>query len=158
VYHDGVEDDARYTLAVARTAIAAGGLVLTRVRATGLRTDPRSGVLDALRVEDLTTGAELEIPTRSVVDATGVWEAEPDHPFKGASLRILPSRGAHLVVPRARIPNTMGLTIGFRTLFLVPWPGHWLIGTTDAPFDGPAARPSAASWRWIACSTPSMPP
>ena len=36
VYHDGVEDDARYTLAVARTAIADGAVVLTRVRATGL--------------------------------------------------------------------------------------------------------------------------
>ena len=148
VYHDGVEDDARYTLAVARTAIAAGGVVLTRVRATGLRTDPRSGVLDALRAEDLTTGAELEIRTRSVVDATGVWAAEPDHPFKGASMRILPSRGAHLVVPRARIPNTMGLTIRVpgKIVFLVPWPDHWLIGTTDAPFDGPAARPPAAGW------------
>ena len=62
----------------------------------------------ALRAEDLATGADLEIRTRAVVDATGVWAAEPDHPFKGASLRILPSRGAHLVVPRDRIPNTIG--------------------------------------------------
>ena len=35
VYHDGVEDDARYTLAVARTAVAAGGVAVTRLRATG---------------------------------------------------------------------------------------------------------------------------
>ena len=148
VYHDGVEDDARYTLAVARTAIAAGGVAVTRVRATGLRTDPRPGAIDALRAEDLTTGAELEIRTRAIVDATGVWAAEPDHPFKGGSMRILPSRGAHLVVPRERIPNTMGLTIRVpgKIVFLVPWPDHWLIGTTDAPFEGPAARPSAAGW------------
>ena len=53
VYHDGVEDDARYTLAVARTAIAAGAVAVTRVRATGLRTDPRSGVLSALLATDL---------------------------------------------------------------------------------------------------------
>jgi glycerol-3-phosphate dehydrogenase len=148
VYHDGVEDDARYTLAVARTAIAAGGVAVTRVRATGLRTDPRSGVLDALRVEDLTTGAELEIRTKAVVDATGVWAVEADHPFKGASLRILPSRGAHLVVPRERIPNKTGLTIRVpgKLVFLVPWPDFWLIGTTDAPFEGPAGHPSAAGW------------
>jgi glycerol-3-phosphate dehydrogenase len=148
VYHDGVEDDARYTLAVARTAIAAGGVAVTRVRATGLRTDPRSGVLDAVRVEDLTTGAELEIRTKAAVDATGVWAAETDHPFKGASLRILPSRGAHLVVPRERIANKTGLTIRVpgKIVFLVPWPDFWLIGTTDAPFEGPAAHPSAAGW------------
>ena len=36
LYHDGVEDDARYTLAVARTAIEAGALAVTQVRATGL--------------------------------------------------------------------------------------------------------------------------
>ena len=32
------------------------------------------------------TGASSEIPTRAIVDATGVWAAEPDHPFRGASL------------------------------------------------------------------------
>jgi len=148
VYHDGVEDDARYTLAVARTAMAAGGVAVTRVKATGLDADPTSGAIRALKAEDLTTGAALEISTRAIVDATGVWAAEPGHPFKGGSLRILPSRGAHLVVPRARIPNKTGLTIRVpgKIVFLVPWPDHWLIGTTDAPFDGPAARPVAAGW------------
>ena len=148
VYHDGVEDDARYTLAVARTAIAAGGVVVTRLRATGLRTDGAFGVITGVEAEDLLTGSMLEIPTRAVVDATGVWAAEPAHPFKGGSLRILPSRGAHLVVPRERIPNKIGLTVRVpgKIVFLVPWPDHWLIGTTDAPFDGPPERPAAAGW------------
>ena len=44
LYSDGVEDDARYTLAVARTALAAGAVAVTRVRATGLRTEARCGV------------------------------------------------------------------------------------------------------------------
>ena len=30
-------------------------------------------------------------------------------------------------------------------MFLVPWPGHWLIGTTDAPYDGPIDRPTAGA-------------
>lgn len=148
VYHDGVEDDARYTLAVARTATAAGAVAVTRVRATGVRTDPRRGVLGALLATDLLTGAELEISTKSVVDATGVWAAEADHPFASPSMTILPSRGAHLVVKRERIPNRMGLTIRVpgKIVFLVPWPDHWLIGTTDAPFEGPAERPAAGAW------------
>jgi glycerol-3-phosphate dehydrogenase len=147
LYHDGVEDDARYTLAVARTAIAAGAVAVTRVRATGLRAGA-TGAIEALTAEDLVTGTAFEIRTGAIVDATGVWAAEPDHPFRGGSLRILPSRGAHLVVPRARIPNKTGLTIRVpgKIVFLVPWPDHWLIGTTDAPFEGPAARPSAAGW------------
>jgi glycerol-3-phosphate dehydrogenase len=147
LYHDGVEDDARYTVAVARTAIADGGVAVTRVRATGLRTDA-SGAIEAVQATDLVGGTPVDIPTRAVVDATGVWAAGADHPFRGGSMRILPSRGAHLVVPRERIPNTIGLTIRVpgRVVFLVPWPDHWLIGTTDAPYDGPPARPSAAGW------------
>ena len=47
LYSDGVEDDARYTLAVARTALAAGAVAVTRVRATGLRTDGTFGVIEA---------------------------------------------------------------------------------------------------------------
>ena len=98
--------------------------------------------------EDLETGKAFEIATSAVVDATGVWAADPAHPFRGGSLRILPSRGAHLVVPRERIANKTGLTIRVpgKIVFLVPWPDHWLIGTTDAPFEGPAARPAAAGW------------
>ncbi len=97
---------------------------------------------------DLLTGTDLEIRTQAVVDATGVWAAEADHPFGGGSMRILPSRGAHLVVPRERIPNKTGLTIRVpgKIVFLVPWPDHWLIGTTDAPFEGPAEHPAADGW------------
>jgi glycerol-3-phosphate dehydrogenase len=144
VYHDGVEDDARYTLAVLRTALAAGGVAVTRVRATGIRARADESV-EALLAQDLVDGTDLEIRTRAVVDATGVWAAQPDHPFAGGSTRILPSRGTHLVVPRERIPARSGMTIRVpgKIVFLVPWPDHWLVGTTDAPFDGPAERPTA---------------
>lgn len=147
VYHDGVEDDARYTLAVLRTALADGATALTRIRATGLRHDA-SGRVAGLSARDVLSGADLVIRTRAVLDATGVWEADPDHPFGGGSLRILPSRGAHLVVPRARIPNRVGLTIRVpgKVVFLVPWPDFWLIGSTDAEYEGGLDRPSAAGW------------
>ena len=83
------------------------------------------------------------------MDATGVWAAEPDHPFSGgvdadpAESRRPPRRAA-----RRGSRTQMGLTIRVpgKIVFLVPWPDHWLIGTTDAPFDGPADRPTAAGW------------
>jgi glycerol-3-phosphate dehydrogenase len=150
LYHDGMEDDARFTLAVARTALASDArpAVLTRVRATGIRVDPTYGSLQGLQACDVLTGSAFEVRTRAVVDATGVWAAEQDHPFASPSMRILPSRGAHLVVPRQRITASAGLTIRVpgKVVFLVPWPDHWLIGTTDAPFEGPADRPSADGW------------
>ncbi len=150
LYHDGMEDDARLALAVVRTALAedAQSLAVTRVQARGLGPAPVSGPHRVLRARDVASGAELEIRTRAVVDATGVWAADPEHPFSSRSSRILPSRGAHLVVPRERIPMSAGLTIRVpgKVVFLVPWPDHWLIGTTDAPYDGRSARPAADGW------------
>jgi glycerol-3-phosphate dehydrogenase len=144
VYHDGVEDDARYTLAVLRTAIREGATGATRIRATGPL--ERAGRVVGVRARDLIDDTHIEIEADRVVDATGVWTARPDAPLGGGA-RVLPSKGAHLVVRRDRIPSRTGLTIRVpgRIVFLVPWPGHWLIGTTDAAYDGPVDRPSATA-------------
>jgi glycerol-3-phosphate dehydrogenase len=144
VYHDGVEDDARYTLAVLRTAVREGSTAATRVRATGLI--ERGGRVVGVRARDLLAGSDFEIEADRVVDATGVWAARPDAPLGGGA-RVLPSKGAHIVVRRDRIPSRTGLTIRVpgKVLFLVPWPGHWLIGTTDTAYSGPPDRPVATA-------------
>ena len=143
MFHDGVEDDARYTLAVARSAREDGATVVTRARAESLVED--GGRVVGARIDDGLTGEKHEIRARVVVDATGVWGADPATPLSGGSTRLLPSRGAHLVVPRSRIPSDVGLTIRVpgKVVFLVPWPHFWLIGTTDAPYSGPIDRPMA---------------
>jgi glycerol-3-phosphate dehydrogenase len=145
MFHDGVEDDARYTLAVARSAREDGATILTRTNAESLVKD--GGRVVGARICDRLTGEEHEIRARVVVDATGVWGADPASPLSGGSTRLLPSRGAHLVVPRGRIPSDVGLTIRVpgKVVFLVPWPHFWLIGTTDAPYSGPIDRPTAGA-------------
>jgi glycerol-3-phosphate dehydrogenase len=150
LYHDGVEDDARFTLALVRTAqaIDSGQVVVTRVRADGVDPAGSDGSPRTIRVRDGIDGAAVEVRAHAVVDATGVWAADPDAAFAGPAGRLLPSRGAHLVVPRDRIPATAGITIRVpgKVVFLVPWPEFWLIGTTDAPYDGPPGHLAAASW------------
>jgi glycerol-3-phosphate dehydrogenase len=145
VYHDAVEDDARYTLAVARTAREAGAIVVTRIQAEGL--GEREGRLTGLAVVDRESGNAFETQARTIIDATGPWAADPSSPIASGSSGMLPSRGAHLLVRRDRIPSSVGLTIRVpgKAVFLVPWPGHWLIGTTDAPYDGPIDRPIAST-------------
>ena len=147
VYHDGVEDDARYTLAVVRTALARGALAVTRARATGILED--RGRTRGVRVRDQLSGADLEVRTDRVVDATGVWAARADAPFRARSARIQPSRGSHLLVPRPRIPLQTGITIPTRgrVVFLVPWPHVWIVGTTDEP--DPGTDPPAATGREV---------
>ena len=147
LYHDGVEDDARYTLAVARTAIAAGGVAVTRVRATGTRPSGTTGINDASgdrprdrpppRHDDSGGGRrDRRVGRRAGTSVRRRLDAHPAQPWSA------PRRA------RDRIPNKTGLTIRVpgKIVFLVPWSSDWLIGTTDAPFEGPAARPSAAGW------------
>lgn len=159
LFHDGVEDDARYTLAVARTAQAEGAIVITRVlaesfleeagRVVGVRARDvlDGGGAGAARAGDAAPGPSLDIRARVVIDATGVWGADPASPLSGGTTRLLPSRGAHLVVPRERIASEVGLTIRVpgKVVFLVPWPHYWLVGTTDAPYAGPIDRPTASA-------------
>ncbi|HEU4672591.1 MAG TPA: glycerol-3-phosphate dehydrogenase/oxidase [Candidatus Limnocylindrales bacterium] len=143
VYHDGVEDDARMVVTVARTAISAGALAATRVAATGLLTD-REGRAIGVRARDAIGDAELEIRAERIVDARGVWAGRSDGPWPAGEATIVPSRGSHLVFPRERIPIASGMTLRIpgRVLFIVPWPGAWVVGTTDDPDAGPPDRPA----------------
>ncbi len=145
LYSDGMEDDARFTLAVLRTARREGGLAITRVKAIrALRDGAR---ITGATVRDELTGAEFDVRAATVLDATGVWGSRPDRPLDSdkSTFNVLPSRGSHILVPRERIPVQTGVTIRVpgRVAFMVPWPRHWVIGTTDDPFTGPVDRPSA---------------
>ncbi|HET7829086.1 MAG TPA: glycerol-3-phosphate dehydrogenase/oxidase [Candidatus Limnocylindrales bacterium] len=152
LYHDAMEDDARYTLAVVRTALDRFGdhaVAVTRVRAAGpLRNGGRStDRIAGATVEDRLTGSRLDVRATAVLDATGVWGALPDRPFGEASFQVVPARGAHLVIPRERIRARGGMTLRIpgRVAFLVPWPRHWVIGTTDRPHTGPVDHIAATS-------------
>lgn len=142
-YHDGVEDDARLVIAVARTAIRRGATLATQVRATGLLTTA-DGRVAGIRAEDRATGRELEIRANAVLDATGVWMGRADAPLGGSRVPVVPSRGSHLIVPRERIAASGGITLRIpgKVLFLIPWPGAWIIGTTDEPDAGPPDHPT----------------
>ena len=142
-YHDAMEDDARLALAVLRTAIARGALAVTRIRATGAIHE--NGRIAGVHACETATGATFDVRADAVLDATGVWASQPDRPFGDGSVRILPSRGSHILVPRSRIEARGALTLRVpgKVAFFVPWPRHWIIGTTDAPYHGPVDRPVA---------------
>ncbi|GBE22960.1 aerobic glycerol-3-phosphate dehydrogenase [bacterium BMS3Bbin01] len=139
-YSDGVVDDARYVVAVARTAARLGATLLTRCEVVEWARS--AGCVTGVVVRDRLDGSEHTLAGRVVIDATGAFEAD-DWNEDGHPLR--PSRGIHLVVPRSRVPSDTGLTIRVpgRVVFLIPWREHWLIGTTDVPHEGPVDRPTA---------------
>jgi glycerol-3-phosphate dehydrogenase len=133
IYHDGVEDDARLAMAVLRTALAGGAVAATRVQAERPLLDGER--LIGATARDLVSGNPFEIRAERVIDATGVWAANPEARFatlEGADT-FVPSRGSHIVIRRDRLPAEGGLTLRIpgRVVFIIPWPGHWIIGTTD---------------------------
>jgi glycerol-3-phosphate dehydrogenase len=148
LYHDAIEDDARFTIAVVRTALAQGqgaAVAVTRARVTASRLE--GDRVAGATVADLLTGAALDVRAAVVLDATGAWSAMPDRPFRAGSFGVLPARGSHLVLERDRIPARGGMTLRIpgRTAFLVPWGDQWIAGTTDHPYRGPIDRVAASS-------------
>jgi glycerol-3-phosphate dehydrogenase len=141
-YSDGVEDDARYSIAVALTAVEHGATVATRARVTDLLTDG-SGRIRGVSVHDRLGGNELEVRATRVIDATGVWLGDPASRLGGSTMKLIPSRGTHLVFERDRLPLKTGMTLRVpgRVVFVIPYPGIWLVGTTDVGDNGAPDRP-----------------
>ena len=153
-FHDAQIDDARHTVALARTAASFGAQVATRVMATGLlyEEDQVIGVIarDTFDPE----GPSLNIYARCVVGAAGVWTDDLIHQADAhAPGRVQQSKGVHLVVPASAIRSTTAIIArtAASVLFLLPWGKYWLIGTTDTPWgagteeDGDPAEPVATS-------------
>jgi glycerol-3-phosphate dehydrogenase len=127
-----LEDDARLTVGLARTAALHGAWIVTRCGATEL-----SG--DGARLRDELTGEAFDVRACAVVNATGVWAGELVD-----DLRLRPSLGTHLVIPLERLGGLAG-TLN------VPVPGErnrWVfaiaqrsglayVGITDEPAPGP---------------------
>jgi glycerol-3-phosphate dehydrogenase len=146
-YHDARTDDARFVVALVRTAVANGALAVSGVRVDGLALGE-----DGLRraaLHDTENGRELELRARVVVNATGVWSGELERIAGVASpVEMRASKGVHLLVPRDRISSETALIIRTErsVLFVIPWGAHWIIGTTDTEWkldrDHPAASRS----------------
>jgi glycerol-3-phosphate dehydrogenase len=98
------------------------------------------------RAVDRESGEELEIRAENVVNATGVWadRLRPEELHDEAEVPVIrPSRGTHIIVPRSKLPVVSGAIApagGGRTIFVLPWLGQTLIGTTDKDYEGDLER------------------
>ncbi len=136
VYADGQFDDARMNLAVALTALEAGAVVLNHAEVTGFLME--EGRVVGAEVKDLLSGGTFAVRARMVVNATGPFTdrvrqlADPE-----AEPMLVTSSGVHLVLPARYAPMDTGLLIpkteDGRVLFVLPWEGYTLAGTTDEP-------------------------
>ena len=146
VYYDAQVDDARYVSTLARTASFYGAHAASRVRVEGfLKVGQR---VVGVQAHDLETGRRFDIRARQVVNATGVWTDDTQAMVgERGQFTVRASKGVHLVVPRDRFQSKVGLLLRTEksVLFVIPWGRHWLIGTTDTPWDLDKAHPAATA-------------
>jgi glycerol-3-phosphate dehydrogenase len=145
-YWDASVDDARFVADLVRTAQAYGAYPASRTQVAGLIKDGDRVV--GAELVDLETGDHFEARARTVINATGVWTGLTEK-LTGTpgSLKVLASKGVHIVVPRDRIDGQVGLILQTQTsvLFIIPWSRYWIIGTTDTPWTEDVARPVATA-------------
>jgi glycerol-3-phosphate dehydrogenase len=129
---------------LARTAAGLGAALATNVRMEQVlrarpAAQPGADRVVGVAARDLLSGADITIRARHVVVATGAWTGSEQ-------LHVRPSKGVHILVPRARIEMESGLLMRTEksVLFVIPWGEHWLIGDTDTGWPYDPAHPAAS--------------
>ena len=140
LFYDCQTDDVRLVLSVLGEAERFGALLANRCEVTGLV--ERGGRAAGVLVRDEESGGELEVAATHVINATGVWadRLRPDELYGEEEVpRIRPSRGTHVILPRELLHVDAGVIApagGGRTIFVLPWLGRTLVGTTDNDYEG----------------------
>jgi len=138
VYYDGQFDDARMNVAIALSAAERGAVVLTHAEVTALHRD--AGRVAGATVTDRVDGSVVEVAARAVVNAAGPYvDGIRRLDDAAAEPMLTASSGVHVVLDSRFSPPDTGLLIpetdDGRVLFLLPWLGSTLVGTTDQPAD-----------------------
>ncbi len=149
MYHDAQFDDARMAIHLALTAADHGAVLLNYMEVVELlKAGGGEGHTCGVVARDGETGKMHRILSRVVVNATGIfsddvrWLDQPDAPPM-----TTPSQGIHLVLDASFQPGPNAIMVpqtdDGRVLFLIPWHGRVLVGTTDTPMPSADVEPRA---------------
>jgi glycerol-3-phosphate dehydrogenase len=146
-YHDGQFDDARMCITLARTAIDHGAVVLNHSKVVSLQRDD-AGYVRGVVFQDAETGDEHLAAGSVVINATGVFANSIRRMEEPESLSVVePSRGVHLVLDASFLRGDTAIMVPHtddgRVLFVIPWYGRCLVGTTDEQAPEPLLEPRA---------------
>lgn len=135
LYYDGQLDDARFGLALVKTAARRGTTVLNHACALDFGTSS-NGQLQTLTVQDELTGERLVVTARLFVNAAGPFaDAVRLRANPRLAERMRVSKGVHLILPRTVLDGDTAVLVpktdDGRVIFLIPWQEHVLVGTTD---------------------------
>lgn len=134
-YRDAKTDDARLVLRVLHDGLIAGhgrALALNYTRVTGLVR--KKGRVAGVLIQDEDTGKAAEVRASLVINSTGVW-ADRLRMDVGGTPKLRPLRGSHLCFGLDKFPVYQAIAFSHpedgRPVFVYPWEGMALVGTTD---------------------------
>lgn len=147
LYESHLHSSERMTLAFLKTAARGGAVVANYLTVDGVVTRDRR--VEGVSVVDTLSGDRFDIRARIVVNAAGPWLSGLNERLGVGRLRVPVSAfstGAHIVtrqvidrfalaLPTRRRSSAI-VDRGGRHVFVIPWRGHSLIGTSDRPFAG----------------------
>lgn len=136
LYYDGQFHDSRMALSLALTAEQHGATIANHVAVSGLCKEGEK--ITGAELTDSLTGDSWQLKAKGVINATGPFVDQIRMMDNPASPKILSaSTGIHIVLDKSFAPPDTGLMIpeteDGRVLFVLPWEGHALVGTTDEP-------------------------
>lgn len=141
-FRDAQADDARLVLRLISEGCAKGGTALNYTKVCGIERS-QEGKIAAVMAEDVETRESLELQAKVVINATGVW-AEDLHPSPVEGFHLRPLRGSHLIFPGKLFALDTVLSFFHpadnRPVFLYPWEGCLVLGTTDVDHVDPLDR------------------
>ncbi|GAA1636355.1 glycerol-3-phosphate dehydrogenase/oxidase [Brevibacterium sanguinis] len=147
-YYDAKVDDARFVMTLVRSAASFGAAAANHVSVIDYLHDGDRVI--GVRARDGISGREFDVYARRTILAGGVWtEQQQDLAKADAGLKVLASKGVHITVDQDKIKADPDTGIISKTeksvLFVIPWDGYWVIGTTDTPWKEDVAAPVATS-------------
>ena len=137
LYYDGQFNDARMAVALSMTAEKHGAVIGNHIEVTSL--NKTNDKISSVSVKDKISGEEWQIKAKGTINANWpIWRQSPVRwmirtssrlfqpvlVFTWSSINALLHRKTGLMIPK---------TEDGRVLFVLPWQGHALIGTTDDP-------------------------
>lgn len=145
MYYDGQMDDARFNVSVAITSAVYGAAIANHTEVVDLIR--KEGRVVGVKCRDTFTEDEFDVYAKVVINATGPFtDGVRRMENKDANSMIVPSAGVHVTLPSYYSPEGMGLIVpktkDGRVVFMLPWLGHTIAGTTDSSTEiTPLPRP-----------------
>ena len=146
IFQDAQTDDSKLVLSLLRTAVEINNS--TAINYLNVKNISKKNKLYEIDLFCELTGIEYSVSTRKIIAASGVHNLPGD--YKKLSTKLKMSGGAHLVLKGdpLEIKNNgvfLPKTEDERVLFVLPWNGNTLVGTTDIEkFSGTKDNPQAS--------------